>query len=79
LAGHALPHAPQLPESFSGSTQFPLHGRNPAAHTHAPRWHVSPEAQVAPQAPQFSGSRSVFEQPPLHVVSRELQDVAHVP
>jgi hypothetical protein len=34
--GQAVPQAPQFPESFSGFTQLPLHGTNPAAQTHAP-------------------------------------------
>jgi hypothetical protein len=70
---------PQLPESFSGFTQLPLHGRNPAAQTHAPRRQLSPVAHAAPHAPQFSGSLSMFEQPPLQTVSRRLQPPSHVP
>jgi hypothetical protein len=42
LPAHACPHEPQLPGSFSGLTQLPLHGRRPASQTHAPRAHDWP-------------------------------------
>jgi hypothetical protein len=64
---HTLPQAPQLFESFVGSTQDVPHTIVPLAQppeppvdAHAPSWHVSPVGQTLPQAPQLLLSMAVL-------------------
>jgi hypothetical protein len=69
---HVLPHAPQLLGSLVVSAQYeappstPHNVDAPAsdAQPHAPFAHVSPDAHLIPQPPQFALSVFVFAQVP---------------
>jgi hypothetical protein len=74
-SGHARPHAPQLLVSVVTSTQLVPHGVKGLLHT---KWQLlsthTPVAlggalQIAPQPPQFFGSRLGFAQLLAHCVS----------
>jgi hypothetical protein len=79
-AAHACAHAPQFAASAIGSTQWPAHSSEPAAHpaTQPPLRQVSPRPQMLPQRPQWFGSVAVSTHRPTHnAIGHPL--VRHVP
>ena len=64
---------PQLLLSVWVLTQAPLHDVCPAAHLHAPAWHVWPPLQATPHAPQLALSTWKSTHWPLHSALPGLQ------
>ena|SRR6185436_1377985 len=64
----AFPHSPQLSESFTGSTHWPLHQMRPSVHSerHSPPEQQVPSPQTFPHAPQLFGSFWVSTQVSPH-------------
>jgi hypothetical protein len=78
LAGHAIPHAPQLPRWVARSTQAVPQAVSPGPHTQLPDEHVMPVGHAMSHAPQCRLSDEVSTHEPLHMRRGSVQPLTSV-
>jgi|SRR6185436_8185190 len=77
FAPHAVVHAPQCAGSVENATHVPLQSVIPASQTHPVALQISSERHAVVHEPQWAGSLPKSTQPPEHVWSGAVHDVAH--